>query len=141
MKKYWLHATISYPLGRLLQGLLPEDEEDAAWRDLVPHRIDHIDELASEDDAEWIEHVRREDGIVVLCLKKRNPAIGVVSENGVCVVALPQVFANMNAMEQAHFLTGAWTDIVKTTHRAKAGTVFKLAAKTGKIEVVSAREC
>lgn len=141
MRSYWLHSDIPHPLARLLQGLLPSTDDDPAWRDLVPHRIDHIDELAADSDDEWIRHVREDEGIVILCLRKKHPIISVISESGVCVVSLPPTFSNQNSMKQAHFLTGIWTDLIKETHRAKAGGIFRVSAKTGKIEQTSVAEC
>ncbi len=148
MRSYWFHNSISYPLAKFMRGLLPENADDAAWRDLLPHTIEHLDELQLEpeddegdEDEDWIREVLAADGIVVVCLRKRHPVIGEMSESGLRVVALPEIFSTKNAMGQAHMLTGAWTNIVKETHKAKAGDVFKVSAKNLSVEKVTVRDC
>jgi hypothetical protein len=142
VRSYWFHSSISYPLAKFMQGLLPENADDAAWRDLVPHTIEHLDELGAEkDDDDWMHEVREAEGAVVVCLRKRHPVISAMSAKGLRIIALPEVFAGKNAMEQAHMLTGAWTNIVKVTHKAKAGDVFKVSAKNLSVEKVTIRDC
>jgi hypothetical protein len=130
---YWFHSSIGRPLIELLGALLPRGDEE--WpSDLPKHRIEHFDHHGAEDETEWLQEIEPTDCVVVLCLKKRHPVLELFKDTRLRFVNLPHTYAEMNLFNQAHFLTGVWTEIVAKTHRAKAGRGFKVAPNGRKLE-------
>ena len=133
--EYWFHNSTSRVVADLLATLLPRDEEP--WPlELAPHSIEHLDNYVADGDEEaaWFREVDVSRVIVVLCTGKRHGVLESLKKAGIRFINLPETYGRMNRFEQTHFLTGAWTEIVKRTHKAKVGKAFRVASSGRKIE-------
>ena len=129
---YALHNSISATIAFLLRNLLPT--EDETWGSLVPHDIEHADDTAREgkewNEEQWLRTMKSRERIMVFCFGKRHRVLDVLmADGGMRFANLPAHYTQMNRFQQAHFLTGAWTEIVAKTHRAKPGQGFKVTSQ------------